>query len=400
MTTEATYIPTADDKIKCEICGASVHAIALHLKEHHKDVTIEQYEAIHKDAPLMSPYAAHLLVERRKQKDALSSAAAISAVETKIVETAIKPLYEVFGLGKKCKAAFRERDGEPLMVEVSGSTEWDMQIPEVDECYFFDVEVLKNMLMGIALNIPTYLWGHSGTGKSSMFEQICARIRRPMIRVQHTGSTEEAHIVGQMAADPERGTFFSPGPLPMAMKYGWVYLADEYDFGHPQVMAVYQAVLEGKPLIIKDAPADSEWRIVHPHPHFRIVATGNTNGAGDSSGLYLGTNIQNAANFERFGIVEQLKYMPAKQESLAIAAQASVAADDAEKLVRFANMVREHFDARKIGATLGPRVLINAAKTGVARGSFMKGLHLSFLNRLTPVDKEVCLQIAARVLEA
>ena len=400
MTTEATYTPTADDKIKCEICGASVHAIALHLKEHHKDVTIEQYEATYKDAPLMSPYAAHLLVERRKQKDALSSAAAISAVETKIVETAIKPLYEVFGLGKKCKAAFRERDGEPLMVEVSGSTEWDMQIPEIDECYFFDVEVLKNMLMGIALNIPTYLWGHSGTGKSSMFEQICARTRRPMIRVQHTGSTEEAHIVGQMAADPERGTFFSPGPLPMAMKYGWVYLADEYDFGHPQVMAVYQAVLEGKPLIIKDAPADSEWRIVHPHPHFRIVATGNTNGAGDSSGLYLGTNIQNAANFERFGIVEQLKYMPAKQESLAIAAQASVAADDAEKLVRFANMVREHFDARKIGATLGPRVLINAAKTGVARGSFMKGLHLSFLNRLTPVDKEVCLQIAARVLEA
>lgn len=400
MTTEATYTPTADDKIKCEICGASVHAIALHLKEHHKDVTIEQYEATYKDAPLMSPYAAHLLVERRKQKDALSSAAAISAVETKIVETAIKPLYEVFGLGKKCKAAFRERDGEPLMVEVSGSTEWDMQIPEIDECYFFDVEVLKNMLMGIALNIPTYLWGHSGTGKSSMFEQICARTRRPMIRVQHTGSTEEAHIVGQMAADPERGTFFSPGPLPMAMKYGWVYLADEYDFGHPQVMAVYQAVLEGKPLIIKDAPADSEWRIVHPHPHFRIVATGNTNGAGDSSGLYLGTNIQNAANFERFGIVEQLKYMPAKQESLAIAAQASVAADDAEKLVRFANMVREHFDARKIGATLGPRVLINAAKTGVARGSFMKGLHLSFLNRLTPVDKEVCLQIAARVLES
>jgi cobaltochelatase CobS len=392
--------PTADDKIECKICSASVHAIALHLKDHHKDVTIEEYEATYKGAPLMSPYAAHLVAQRRKVKDDLATSATISAVSTKVVETTVRPMYEIFGLGKRCKAAFREKDGEPLMVEVAGSTEWDMQIPEVDECYVFEVEVLKNMLMGIVLNIPTFLWGHSGTGKTSMLEQICARLRRPTIRVQHTGSTEEAHIVGQMAADPARGTYFSPGPLPLAMKYGWTYIADEYDFGHPQVMALYQAVLEGKPLIIKDAPAESEWRIVHPHPHFRIMATGNTNGSGDSSGLYLGTNIQNAANFERFGIVEQMNYMQPKQEAAAIAAQAGIAVADAERLVRFASMVRESFEARKIGSTIGPRVLINAAKTGVARGSFMKGLHLSFLNRLTPVDKEVCKQSAIRVLES
>jgi len=371
--TDLTAIANPDEKISCAICHAKVHAIQLHLRDHHPDVTVEQYKANYPDAPLLSEAAIARINARNKTKEELTASAELSAASMKMVET--------------------------KNLQVAGSTEWDMQIPDVDDRYVFDVDVLKTLLMGMVMKIPTYLWGHAGTGKSTIFEQMYARLHRPIIRIQHTGSTEEAHILGQMAADPERGTFFSPGPLPLAMKYGWGYLADEYDFSFPQVLAVYQAVLEGKPLIIKDAPADSEWRVVHPHPNFHFMATGNTNGSGDDSGLYLGTNIQNAANFERFGIVLQMKYMPAKQEAAVVSSQGNIAMPDAERLVRFANLVREAFDAKKIGATLGPRVLINAARIGVARASFMTGLQLSFLNRLTPVDKETCAQIAARVVE-
>lgn len=382
-----------DEKIKCELCGAETHAIQIHLKEAHRDVTLAQYQEQFPGAPLMSEFAKARVAAARAEKE---ERIAPKHVTEKLPEISKKAMAKVFSLGSTKSA--KRADGGDIMIEVLGSSEWDMQIPDIDDNYIFNIDILKTMLMGIALNIPTYLWGHAGTGKSTIIEQISCRTRRPMIRVQHTGSTEESHIIGQMVADMESGTKWSPGPLPMAMKYGFIYLADEYDFAYPQVLAVYQAVLEGKALVIKEAPADSEWRVVHPHPNFRFFATGNTNGSGDTTGLYQGTNMQNAANYERFGIVEEMPYMSAKQEAAVVAAQAGIALDDAEKLVSFASLVRNAFDARQIRATCGPRVLINAGRVAVAKASFLKGLHNAFLNRLSPKDKEICLGLAQRIL--
>lgn len=384
-----------DEKIKCELCGAETHAIQIHLKEAHKGVTLAQYQEQFPDAPLMSEFARARVAAARADKEE-RAAPVKHVVSESMPDISKRAMAKVFGLGTTKSA--KRADGSDIMIDVLGTSEWDMQVPDVDENYIFNIDVLKTMLMGIALNIPTYLWGHAGTGKSTIIEQICCRTRRPMIRVQHTGSTEESHIIGQMVADITTGTKWSPGPLPIAMKYGFVYLADEYDFSYPQVLAVYQAVLEGKPLVIKEAPADSEWRVVHPHPNFRFFATGNTNGSGDTTGLYQGTNMQNAANYERFGIVEEMPYMSAKQEAAVVAAQAGIALDDAEKLVSFASLVRNAFDARQIRATCGPRVLINAGRVAVAKASFMKGLHNAFLNRLSPKDKEICLGLAQRIL--
>lgn len=382
-----------DEKIKCELCGAETHAIQIHLKEAHRDVTLAQYQEQFPCAPLMSEFAKARVAAARAEKE---ERIAPKHVTEKLPEISKKAMAKVFSLGSTKSA--KRADGGDIMIEVLGSSEWDMQIPDIDDNYIFNIDILKTMLMGIALNIPTYLWGHAGTGKSTIIEQISCRTRRPMIRVQHTGSTEESHIIGQMVADMESGTKWSPGPLPLAMKYGFIYLADEYDFAYPQVLAVYQAVLEGKALVIKEAPADSEWRVVHPHPNFRFFATGNTNGSGDTTGLYQGTNMQNAANYERFGIVEEMPYMSAKQEAAVVAAQAGIALDDAEKLVSFASLVRNAFDARQIRATCGPRVLINAGRVAVAKASFLKGLHNAFLNRLSPKDKEICLGLAQRIL--
>ena len=377
------------DRITCQICGELTHSIQLHLREKHPDVTMADYKAKYPGAPLLSDHTAAKL----KAAADKSKIAAISSVAAEEADTARRNLHEAFNLGKAKAALNAKGEGIPITVLTRADGFEDL-IPSVDKGYIFNIELLKTALLGVELNIPTYLWGHAGTGKSTVWEQIAAHTGRPMLRIQHTVNTEEAHIVGQMLAR-DGSTYFEPGPLTVAMKYGLLYCADEYDFALPSVLSVYQPVLEGKTLIIKEAPP--EWRVVRPHKNFRFVATGNTNGCGDETGLYQGTNIQNAANYERFGIVEEVKYMDASQESLIIQNQAQVAKEDADKLIVFATDVRKAYASQKIGNTISPRALINAAKLAVRRGSFRVGVSLSFSNRLTRIDREVVDGFAQRI---
>jgi cobaltochelatase CobS len=180
------------------------------------------------------------------------------------------------------------------------------------------------------------------------------------------------------------------------MKHGWVYCADEYDFGMPSVLAAYQPVMEGKPLIIKDAPP--EWRVIEPHPNFRFVATGNTNGGGDETGLYQGTQIQNAANYSRFAVTKQVGYMDAKIEAAVVAGKSGIRMQEANQIVDYAQKIRTAFAGGQISNTVSPRELINAALFGVVTGgNWREGLALAFANRLSPTDREVCDQYAQRL---
>ncbi|MDO6905404.1 CbbQ/NirQ/NorQ C-terminal domain-containing protein, partial [Acinetobacter baumannii] len=181
----------------------------------------------------------------------------------------------------------------------------------------------------------------------------------------------------------------------LAMKHGWMYLADEYDFAQPNVLSVYQAVLEGKPLYIKEADAAN--RVIKPHPNFRFAATGNTNGSGDETGLYQGTNLQNSANYDRFGSVIYKSYMKKEDESLIIQKRVGLCAEDADKLVDYANLVREQYANSKISDTISPRSLINAAMIGLRRNDYKHGLKLAFTNKLTQVDQQVAEDLAQRV---
>lgn len=306
-----------------------------------------------------------------------------------------KPLNEVFAFGS-AKAALNAR-GEPIMIKVL--TDHDEAsaslIPDVDENYVFNIEETKNAIIAFELNIPHLRWGYHGTGKTSSFEQVCARQNRPFLRIQHTANTEEAHILGQWTAK-DGSTFFQPGPLVEAMVNGWTYCADEYDFAMPNVTAVYQPVLEGKPLVVKDAPP--EMRVIRPHANFRFCATGNTNGGGDETGLYQGTQMQNAANYSRFGIVEEIGYMEPKVEIMVIAGQSGIDKKDAETLVKIATEVRNAFKASRIGTTISPRELIKIGELGLVRGSDWKtAIKLGFSNRLSRVDKEVVDQLVQRI---
>ena len=167
------------------------------------------------------------------------------------------------------------------------------------------------------------------------------------------------------------------------------YIADEYDYALPSVTSVYQAVLEGKPLVTPEAPP--EWRVVKPHEDFRIYATGNTNGSGDETGLYNGTQVMNAANYSRFAITIQLDYMPAAQEIAVIVAKTKMHKDDATVLVKCAEDIRKAHARNELSTTISPREIINAA--GLARvfgekPDLRKGMQLAFCNRLNSIDRK------------
>jgi cobaltochelatase CobS len=387
--------PATDARIKCAICGALVHSIQHHLNHEHKDLgmTLETYQEVHPGQPIMSDLAAKKIDDLMKAKAAKLAKEVSTDSVVRTTETVKLAFHEVFSLGSG--AAAMGASGRPIPVTVLGeNAEFSNMIPDIDPNYLFNVEVLKTLMMGMEMRIPTYLWGHAGTGKTTIYEQIAARTRRPFFRVQHTANMEEEHIVGGWRLRDGK-TFFELGPLAMAMKHGWLYMADEYDFGRPEVTSVYQAVLEGKPLVIKEA--DPENRVIRPHPDFRIVANGNTNGQGDETGLYQGTNLQNAANYERFGVVEQMPYMEKKLEARLVSQQAGIPLKDAEKLVDFAGRIRAEFDGGRMGNPISPRSLIYAAQIGVARSNYRTGLEKAFINRLTSVDRESATQVAQRV---
>lgn len=384
------------EKIKCEICGSLTHAIEIHLKKEHPEMTIEEYKRRFPKAPIFSEYAKKQLNDFKNAKAQIESQEALMQGK--------HAFHELFELNKRDENTFSSKK-RPIPVTVLDrpdendpenklAVEASLLIPEINREYVFNVPELKKVMSGVEMNIPIYIWGHKGAGKTELVEQICARTNRPLMRVQHTVNTEESQIVGQWVVR-NGATEFELGPLPTAMLNGWAYLADEYDFAMPSVLATYQAVLEGKPLTIKEAPASM--RVIRPHKDFRFFATGNTNGTGDETGLYQGTTIQNSANYDRFGVVIRKAYMSETDEAEILRKNTAVSEQDAKDLVRFASNVRESFDAGKISDTISPRTLLFAAKLGIAHASFEVGLELAFFNKLSAVDQRACKEYAQRI---
>jgi cobaltochelatase CobS len=390
---------TEDGKIACAMCGAHVHIIQSHLSESHPGMTVHEYTASYPFAPIMSEKAKAMIAERAKAKEKSSVQATPSVSGSTEIDfgggfTGQKAaLHELFDLG--ATAAAKGWSGNPIPIHTfNAPPDLSDYVPAIDRNYVWPIALLKKAMLALEMNIPAYLWGHAGTGKSTMWKQICARTGRPTLRAQHTVNTEEAHILGQWVVK-DGATVFELGPLPFCMKYGLTYLADEYDFAMPSVLSVYQPVLEGEPLVMKEADAAN--RVIKPHPLFRIVATGNTNGTGDETGLYQGTTIQNAANYERFGLVEEVHYMEAATEIIVVSQQGGIPKEKADSLVKFAGMIREAHNGGKIGLPISPRALINAAKLGKRVNSLEEGLAMAYINRLSRVDQEAAREVLKRM---
>lgn len=402
--------PTPDDKIICQIDGAECHAIQLYLRDAHPDVTIEAYKAKYPHAPLLSPWAIYMQEQNAKKK-AQSNAAAPAAANNQPVLRAAFVDQMPFSMTES-KAAFHEvlelgsapaamsAKGTPISITVmTDHNENDkIYLPKIEPEYVFNIDLAKKVVMGLQLGMNVYLHGFHGTGKTTILEQIHARTGRPFVRVQHTLNMQESDVLGTYVAKNGE-TPFQLGPLPMAMLNGWTYCADEYDYAMPAVTALYQPVLEGKALLIKEAPP--EFRVITPHKNFRFVATGNTNGSGDETGLYQGTLLGNAANYSRFHITEEVQYMESSLEVAILVGRTGIDKRDATKIVKFANNVREAYMESKISMTISPRELISAARLGIAfGGKWGTGLELAFANRCTRTDKIAIKEMIGRIFPA
>lgn len=384
---------SADGKISCRVCGARTHLILAHLKDAHPELTEAEYVNAHPGAPMMSPVALRKLAERRSAI-AMLATPALEVEDPMHVMSDRGFMHEVFDLGS-AKAAMSASTGKPIPTSTfktgPGLSHF---VPEKDPGYVFDINVLKIGLMALERGYNALFWGHAGTGKSSIWKQIAAHSGRPTIRIQHTRNTEESHIIGEKTV--ENGSVrFVLGPLAFAMKFGLLYVADEYDFAMPSVLSVYQPIMEGEPLIIKEA--DEANRIIRPHANFRFVATGNTNGTGDDTGLYQGTLLQNSANYERFHVVKEVKYMDKKLEAQIIKSQGRVPQEVAEKLVNFATQAREAYGNGKLGSPPSPRAMINAAKIGSDLGDRAEGIRFAYINRLSRIDAEAANEVLRRI---
>ncbi|HNJ48232.1 MAG TPA: AAA family ATPase, partial [Novosphingobium sp.] len=208
----------------------------------------------------------------------------------------------------------REVFGIDIDMKVPAFSQPDERTPDVDEAYVFDADTTLAILAGFAFNRRVIVQGYHGTGKSTHIEQVAARLNWPCMRINLDAHISRIDLIGRDAIvlrDGLQVTEFREGLLPWALQHPVALVFDEYDAGRPDVMFVIQRVLEteGKLTLL------DQNRVIRPNKHFRLFATANTVGLGDTSGLYHGTQAINQAQMDRWNIVVALNYLPAAVES-------------------------------------------------------------------------------------
>ncbi len=228
--------------------------------------------------------------------------------------------------------------GNPSGKLVKGYAQPSSYTPTIDTQYVFH-ECSRDLVVWLLdPQDPLYLYGPTGCGKTSAIKQLAARLNYPVFEVTGHGRLEFADMIGHLAVR-EGSMHFEYGPLALAMRYGGLFLLNEIDLTSPEVAAGLNTVLDGSPLCI----AENGGELIQPHPMFRFVATANSSGLGDSTGMYQGVQQQNLAWLDRFVIVE-MGYPDKKVEEKLLADRFSTIPVDVRKhMVRFANEVRKLF---------------------------------------------------------
>ena len=196
---------------------------------------------------------------------------------------------------------------------------WDAphpNVPIIDEDYHFNLGMLRRFVLALLMNKPTYLHGHTGTGKTTFVEQVCARLNWPVMRLNLHGEIGQMDLLGKevlRAPDGSTVSMYLEGPVPEAMQGPNVLLLDEVDYIRANVSYALQRPLEGKGLML----TEDAGRIVTPHPLFRIVGTGNTQMKGDEYGMYREARIQSSAFINRWSTWIHVDYLSkAKRRAL------------------------------------------------------------------------------------
>lgn len=236
---------------------------------------------------------------------------------------------------------------------------WDHahpDVPAVNQDYIFRKEMLLKALRCLARNENFWCQGHTGSGKTTFIEQIAARLGWPVIRVAFDSNVDRSELVGrmQLTADGKGGTDSNwlHGALERAYSGNYILLCDELDAGHPNALYTMQPMLEHKPLLL----LEDGGRVVLKSALNRIVATGNTTGNGDPSGLYPACRILSAATLDRFQEFIHVPYMTVDEESKLITNSVpGLAKAIVQRLAKFANELRVAFVKGEFPVSYSPR---------------------------------------------
>ena len=273
-------------------------------------------------------------------------------------------------------------------------------VPEIDEDYLFNPETTLAILAGFAHNRRVMVTGFHGTGKSTHIEQVAARLNWPLIRVNLDSHISRIDLVGKDAIvikDGKQVTEFREGILPWAYQHNVALVFDEYDAGRPDVMFVIQRVLESSGrLTLLD-----QNRVLKPHPAFRLFATANTVGLGDTTGLYHGTQQINQAQMDRWSVIVQLNYLSHDQECGIVLSKNKSFNNPAGKktvsnMVRLADLTRNAFMAGDLSTVMSPRTVITWAENTAIFGDLGFAFRVTFLNKCDELERALVAEFYQR----
>lgn len=282
-----------------------------------------------------------------------------------------------------------------------------MFVPERDDAYVFRKEhlrVIQFWAAGTEKNI--LLQGETGTGKTTLIEQVAARLNWPVFTVGCHGGLEFQELIGRVTLQPDGSTGWADGPLIAAMRVGGIFLLDEMNFLKPEVAGGLNTVLQATVYAI---PETGE--LIKAHPDFRIAATGNAmDGVG--KGAYRGTQTSNIALLARFTLGIRVRYMSVQDEQKMIEAKANgITAKVANYLSEVANMARKSHEDGALKAPMSPRETIASGRRIMAYSGNLQGddalqaqckavaesFEMTFLFRWSPDDRNEFVKASSSV---
>ena len=266
-------------------------------------------------------------------------------------------------------------------------------VPNIDKSYRFDPKTTLAILAGFANNRKVIIQGYHGTGKSTHIEQVAARLNWPCIRINLDSHISRIDLIGKdtiKLKHDKQITEFQEGILPWSYQNPVALVFDEYDAGRPDVMFVIQRILEAEGrLTLLD-----QSKVLKPHSFFRLFATTNTIGLGDTTGLYHGTQQINQGQMDRWNIITSLNYLENKAEINIILSKVEKLNNKegrsiVESMVSTADLTRSGFINGDISNVMSPRTVITWAENYLIFKNIEYTFNLSFLNRCDELEQPI-----------
>ena len=277
--------------------------------------------------------------------------------------------------------------------KVCGFKSKNDHVPIIDKDYKFDPETTRAILAGFADNRRVIIQGYHGTGKSTHIEQVAARLNWSCVRINLDSHISRIDLIGKdsiVIRDGKQITEFQEGMLPWAYQNPVALVFDEYDAGRPDVMFVIQRILESdSKLTLLD-----QSRIINPNRFFRLFATANTVGLGDTSGLYHGTQQINQGQMDRWNIVATLNYLNnIEEEEIVLSKNKKLNNKEGKEIIRCmvstADLTRSGFINGDISTVMSPRTVITWAENYLLFNDIEYSFKLAFLNRCDELERSV-----------